>query len=247
MDSGKVTALTEGYGCTLEQGEIIFHRPMETHAHVSEKNIFNSMLVVSFTTNSPDMMFFDQKIFKLEKSQKAFLSIFINEIKNVLCTVRYPNNVSKLDFSIVSPESYQLLECYFIALLITLFRTENKLGSKIEHSEAAELVAQNTLLELIIEYMKNNLQASLTLKDICSQFYISNSKLCKLFNMVLEQSPIKYFNYLKIKEAQKLLSDNTKTITDISDSLGYSSIHNFLRAFKNSIGVSPLEYRNKIL
>ncbi len=247
VDSGKITALNEGYARTLEQGELIFHKPMETHAHVSYEDILNSMLVISFNTDSPAMSFFDNKVFKLEKPQKTLLKILTDEAKeNLHATKEYDNSINLvLDNS--TPETYQMIECYFIELLIKLFRSENRLSSKMERSTDARMLGQNTLLELILEFMNNNINIPLTLKDICSQFYISNSKLCKLFNEFLQKSPIEYFNDLKIKQAKILLADNSKSITDVSDSLGYSSIHNFSRAFKNSVGTSPLEYRNKIL
>ena len=37
VDSGKINAVTNGVGLTLDEGQVIFHEPMETHAHVSWK------------------------------------------------------------------------------------------------------------------------------------------------------------------------------------------------------------------
>ena len=84
VDSGEITAVTDGFGRTLTQGQAIFHRPGEVHAHISNNLVPNNMLVVSFTTNSPEMMFFDRKVFLLEKVPKTLLTLFINEAKNAL-------------------------------------------------------------------------------------------------------------------------------------------------------------------
>lgn len=51
---------------------------------------------------------------------------------------------------------------------------------------------------------------------------------------------------LKMKEAKKLIREKNHSVTQISDMLGYSSIHNFSRAFKKKIGFSPIEYRQQI-
>jgi quercetin dioxygenase-like cupin family protein len=77
VDSGKINAVTNGIGLTLSQGQVIFHRPMEIHAHVSNKVVPNNMLVVSFTTKSTSMDFFDKKIFSLDniKLQCYILSL----------------------------------------------------------------------------------------------------------------------------------------------------------------------------
>ena len=36
VDSGSINAITNGIGCTLSQGQAIFHEPMEMHAHISD-------------------------------------------------------------------------------------------------------------------------------------------------------------------------------------------------------------------
>ena len=51
---------------------------------------------------------------------------------------------------------------------------------------------------------------------------------------------------LKIKEAKKLIRENNYSISQISDMLGYSSIHIFSRAFKKAVGLSPTAYRKSI-
>ncbi|MBQ5801211.1 MAG: AraC family transcriptional regulator, partial [Clostridia bacterium] len=60
VDSGEVIAVTDGIGRTLTQGQVIFHGPMEIHAHVSNKIVSNSMLVISFSSRSEAMNFFDK-------------------------------------------------------------------------------------------------------------------------------------------------------------------------------------------
>ena len=57
---------------------------------------------------------------------------------------------------------------------------------------------------------------------------------------------MEYFGGLKIKEAKKLLRKEDLSVSRISDMLSYSSIHNFSRSFKKSVGISPTDYRKKI-
>ena len=67
VDSGKINAITNGVGCTLEQGQAIFHQPMEIHAHISDNKVSNNMVVISFTTDSLAMQYFKNKTFTLDK------------------------------------------------------------------------------------------------------------------------------------------------------------------------------------
>lgn len=113
------------------------------------------------------------------------------------------------------------------------------------HNENSRAIAQNTLINLIIEYFKKNIYSSLSLNDICTQFLICKTQLYDLFNKNLGTSPIDYFNALKIKESKKLLREEF-SVNYIADKMGYLNIHSFSRAFKNQTGFSPTEYRKSI-
>ncbi len=89
VDSGKVNAITNGNARTLSQGELIFHRPSELHAHASNRKDPNCMLVVSFSTSSEAMEFFHKKVFTADKTVKTLLSLFISEATPTFCTAFY--------------------------------------------------------------------------------------------------------------------------------------------------------------
>ena len=97
-----------------------------------------------------------------------------------------------------------------------------------------------------ITELKDYGKVNITLKDVCSHFYQSKSQLCKIFRESMGQSPMEYYMNLKIKEAKKLIREQNHTITEISNLLGYSSIHNFSRAFKKAVGMSPTAYSKSI-
>ena len=75
---------------------------------------------------------------------------------------------------------------------------------------------------------------------------MGKTQLCTLFKEHCGEGPIEYYSMLKIARAKKLLLDGV-SVSKISDMLGYSSIHNFSRAFKKTVGVSPTEYKKKII
>ena len=247
VDSGEINAVTDGIGRTLSQGQVIFHRPMELHAHISNKIVSNSMLVVSFTCDSEAMEYFDKKIFTLEKSSKTLLSLFISEAKVALGSI--PNEYADkepLDFSGAPFGSLQLLECYLTEFLLTLKRSNSESISKVTRTEDSRTLAHSSIVELITAYLNDGVYGNITLSDICTKFYIGKTHLCALFKEYCGEGPIEYYQNLKIAKAKKLLLDGV-SVSKISDMLGYSSIHNFSRAFKKSVGVSPIEYKRKIL
>jgi AraC-like DNA-binding protein/quercetin dioxygenase-like cupin family protein len=247
VDSGEINAVTDGIGRTLSQGEIIFHRPMEIHAHISNRVVPNNMLVVSFSAGGDAMEVFDKKIFTLGKTEKTLLSLFIKEAKVALGEI--PNeysNKNPLDFSRAPTGSLQLLECYLTELLLVLMRSENAVSGAKKTENAREL-AESSITELIITYLKDNVYDRLTLTDICNRFFMGKSQLCKLFDEQVGEGPIEYYLGLKIAEAKRLLREDGLSVSKISDMLGYSSIHNFSRAFKKAVGASPSDYKKRIV
>lgn len=247
VDSGEISAVADGLGRTLSQGQVIFHRPMELHAHVSNRVVPNNMLVVAFSSDSPAMDFFDKKIFTLDKTAKTLLTLFVKEVREALG--RIPSDYGDrdpLDFSDAPFGSLQLLSCYLTEFLLLLGRGGDAAGKRVRRSEDSRELAQSSITELIVGYMRENLYTSLTLSDICGRFFMGKSQLCKLFDEQMGEGPIEYYSRMKMAEAKRLLLRDELSVSRISDMLGYSSIHNFSRAFKRSVGFSPSEYRKRV-
>ncbi len=248
VDSGSIVAITDGEGIPLSQGQIIFHQPGELHAHTSDTRVPNSMLVVSFTCDSPAMKFFAKKIFTLDKSTKVLLSLFIEETQNALGEI--PNSYEwkeQLNFSNEKFGSTQLLSCFLTEFLIRLTRMKSAVESRALPIEKRRNIAQTSISEMIIDYMNDNVYQSLTLDDICKHFMLEKSQLTYIFKNNTGKTIIRYYNHLKIKEARRLLRKGENNISQISDMLGYSCIHAFTRAFKQAVGLSPSEYRKKVI
>ena len=245
VDSGQINAVTDGIGRTVKEGEVIFHRPGELHAHVSDRVAPNDLLIVSFTSNSEAMRHFDRKIFALDKTGKALMRIFKSEAREALGSALGAYEDRNILENLAVPDgALQLLECYLTEFLLILMRSEED-GDIAVRTENSRALAQSSIAELVVSYLEESVYGELCLADLCKRFYMGKSQLSKLFEEYTNDSPMGYFAKLKIAEAKRLLRQEDLSVSRISDMLGYSSIHNFSRAFKRSVGVSPLEYRGK--
>lgn len=249
VDNGKAIAITDGTSVELPQGHVIFHEPNEIHAHISDKNKPNNMLVISFTANSPLMQFFKKKIFRLDSTEKTLLSLFIKEAKVALGKI--PNQFtdkSNLDFSKAPLGAPQLLDCYLTEFLIRLARSTNfSQQPEILEESAARGASVNALATLAIYHMQQNIYKPLSLEELCACCICGKSNLNKVFKQATGQSPMNYYTNLKMNEAKKLLRQDNLSVSEISDMLGYTTIHNFSRAFKKCTGFSPIGYLKSIL
>ena len=245
VDKGEIIALTDGKSSTLSEGQAIFHKPGELHAHTSNGEVANNMLVVSFTCRSECMSFFENKTFTLDKTSKTLLSLFLKESENALGEISNDfYDKTPLDFSECKFGSAQLLKYHFTEFLIKLLRGGASMSFNTANTRQA---TQDTLAEMIVSYMKNNIHKPITLNDICDNFFLRKSQLSIIFKEYTGKSPMRYYSDLKIDEAKKLLREDELSVSEISEKLNYSGIHNFSRAFKEATGFSPLGYKKSII
>ena len=83
----------------------------------------------------------------------------------------------------------------------------------------------------------------MTISDICREFNISSSRLKRLFRENEACGVIDFFISLKIDRAKALISEGGMNFTQISERLGFSSLHYFSRVFRQRTGMTPSEYR----
>ena len=245
VDKGKIVAFSDGKSSTLDEGQAIFHKPGESHAHVSNGQVANNMLVVSFSSDSEGMEFFKNKTFNLDKTSKTLLSLFLKEAERALGKISNDYyDETPLDFSGGVFGSAQLVELHFVEFLIKLLRGGADVSS---NTLITRDVTQDTFAEMIVAYMKNNIYNPITLNDICDNFFLRKSQLSIIFKEYTGKSPMRYYSDLKVSEAKKLLREDVLSVSEISEKLNYSGIHNFSRAFKEVTGFSPTGYKKSIL
>lgn len=93
-------------------------------------------------------------------------------------------------------------------------------------------------------YMAENLDATWDLGMVASKFNMSRPHFNCQFKAVTGTTPAVYANELRMQKATRLLCDRTRpSVSDISDALGFSASANFIRFFRNHVGLSPYQFR----
>ncbi len=248
VDKGSIIAITDGIGFPLSQGQAIFHEPDEIHAHISDNEVANNMLVITFSCDSSAMEFFRKKTFTLDKTSKTLLTLFMSEAKDAMGGIPCEYSDRRpLDFSKEKFGASQLMNFHFTEFLIKLIRGGSEIGDRIRADAQSRIIAKNTTVDLICDYMQEHISENITLEHICNHFFIGKSQLSAMFRERTGESPMQYCANLKVSEAKKLLREDNLSVSQITDALGYSGIHIFSRAFKQSTGFSPTEYKKSIL
>lgn len=111
-------------------------------------------------------------------------------------------------------------------------------------SELLEKKFTNRNLAKMTEYIKTSYSDSISLSSLAKRFELSESYISRLFREEFNARPSDYINKVRIERAKDLLIHTNMSITDISESVGYSSLYYFSRIFKSNTGISPRDFRD---
>jgi AraC-like DNA-binding protein len=100
--------------------------------------------------------------------------------------------------------------------------------------------------ERCLSYLSENFcDANLKIETLCDFGYVSRSSLQRYFLRYLGVPPKQYLLQLRLNKAIDLLANESKTISEIAVSCGFSDEKYFSRIFKQQYGISPSDARHR--
>lgn len=203
---------------------------MEGYSEELLLSMTNEIKKINFLKKRKPSMAYDKQIGEFFTVSCALLHAFLTQILLLLLerTVRdhLPDFLTK-DHPFFSParESWDTLNNQVVPINNVHFKKQS-----------------NKLVEQIIDYMNNNLDKNYSIDDIAQEFLVGSSNLKKIFKRETNSSIITYYKTLKMQAAKQWIKENELSYTEISDRLGFSSLHHFSAAFKKFTGLSPSKY-----
>ena len=247
VDKGESEVMADEEGYRLNQGDIIFHKPNEFHSIWANKRIAPNLVVIAFECKSETMKYFEKKIFSLGDTERNLLATIVSEgFKAFLPPLDMPgiNILKKNQASTFGCE--QIIKIHLEFLLINLVRKYNSHENENRLSTIAKQRSEDDIIKRINTFMSENISSNLTLDQICSFLNMGRTHLKTMFKAKTGMGASEYFKLLKIEKAKFQIREEQHNLTEISEKLGYSSIHSFSRHFKSVTGMSPSEYTKTI-
>lgn len=227
VDKGELLTTIDGVSYHLKQGDLIFYAPMQFHTQSTFEKISSSYLTINFKMNFNHADLLCNKIFSLKRDSYFIVTRLIEELSN--------DNLYSNDLSL----------CYLKELIIQMLRLDNSHF----HSKPTTNMQQtyeNELLNDILLYIDDNIYEKISVSTLCDHFCISTSMLHSLFRKNMNNTAKNYINELKLSKSKELIRNSTHTLSEISEMLGFSSIHYFSKKFKSYFNISPTEYSKSI-
>lgn len=106
--------------------------------------------------------------------------------------------------------------------------------------------SKRKVIQDIEEIITKNLDKEISLEKIAAQLYLNPSYLSRLFKENVGKSYTKYVTEKRIERAKELLREQNYKIYEVGELVGYENTKYFNKIFKELVGVTPKEYRERV-
>ncbi len=249
IDKGEMICTADKRQFVLKGGELTFHKPNEFHNLSGNASAAPNVSILTFECKSKAMKDFEGKIIRLSAEEKALLSMLFEEGISAFRLVDEKNPLlQQLEKVQDAPfGSSQMTKNLLEIFLIKLHRNKDVLPKRSRYNYKVNGVEIPHDVKEILDVLENNLYNRLTIHDVAKKVGKSVSTVKNLFALYKPNGIIRYYNYLKIEEAKKLIREGKYNFTQISELLEFDTPQYFSGCFKRFTRMSPLEYKNSII
>lgn len=240
--SGKCIQYIDDKSVTFQQGDIFILAPGVRHGiYLEDDDILINVLIRQSTF---------QEIFNsVIQHQNQLALFFISSLYQKDC-IQYILFHTAGDEKILEYIMEMYAEQFFrdeysdniICHLLSIFfvyltRTYRKTSEIPKHTKKI-----TSFEDKILHYILTNYR-TVSLNELARYFYISESHCSRLIREITQMNFSDFLFTYRMQKGQTMLKNNSWSVAEISDKLGYSNPETFIRAFKRFSGMTPAQYR----
>jgi len=124
------------------------------------------------------------------------------------------------------------------------YLTQDERLKEILNSDLNDVNNNITVIKLAKDYIINNYNKNISLKDVADEVYLSQNYLSELFKKEIGEGFYDFLSKYRIKKAKEILLTTNLKVYEIAQMVGYNDSITFGRAFKRITGTTPNNFRN---
>lgn len=129
---------------------------------------------------------------------------------------------------------------------IVLERLSRKLGEKQKLIPTITFSTTNSKsFDELVQYIMINYAKRITLDSLSSQFHISANYICSLFAKYYNSSLTIFLTSLRMKEAERLITETDKSFKEVAILCGYPDYFYFCKIFKRHFNITPSQFKEQ--
>lgn len=201
--------------CFMAESGLLDHHPATTHWHYVEQ----------FKRDYPKVAL--KPDFFITQSDRIYCAASLNALADIIVHII---------FQIYGKVAAQHVERNFSHEIRKPYEEQRYLEGAVDrHSD--ELITQ------IQFWMRTNLNSTLTLQEVASQFGISQRSFTRRFKAANGVNAMTYWQKLKVESAKELLASSNLSIQEIAFQMGYQDQSHLTKLFKKELSTTPRDYR----
>ena len=240
IKDGYTDLYVDGSIVNLKKGQLIIIAPNTYHGKPDSPPELGTGVhtIISFESSSLILKELYNTPITLNEEQIGQYLKISNLGLNIFEFAQTENNVGGMKpKSSVLPYELEALKKQLELFLIELYHT-NVAGNTSKPSHA--------VISSLNDYLYENITQNITVEEMSRRVCVSPTILRKYVHEHYGCGPHQHFINIKINEAKHLIKSGNMNFTEISEYLGFETIHYFSRQFKNRVGKSPREFLKDI-
>ena len=213
--SGKCIQYINGEPIECKPNSIIFLTPTDMHSATVIEPI--ELINLNFDTNHIDS---DLRLL-------CDKSMYCHNISDTFISLLYDEYNSDLEYNLLLQK--HLLNCLIAQI--------------VRHAIICDKAINKNIPLEIAKYIQMNYNKSITLDVLSASFGYTPNYLSNQFHKTIGKTIKQFILDTRLDHAAKFLLTTTNSVTDICFASGFTSLSNFLRAFKSKYNQSPNSYR----
>ena len=228
MKQGRSGALVESVPCEIGNDTLFIAFPNQLHAYEGRERQEYHLLIVNPTLFPELSGVFgaylpSSPLLKKASDHPELLTL----IELIAAEAKKPEGDER-----VKEASLRGLGLAFFSALFRVLPMEKKNGT------------QSDAMRRILEYCAQNYREPLSLDRLSEELHMSKYYISHLFSERYHTGFSDYIGSLRLADACRYLECTDKSVTEISELVGFGSTRTFNRAFLRHYGVSPSDYRS---
>lgn len=222
--SGDVSFAVENTIYPIVPGSVIITKPYEYHHCVYHSNSLHKHIWILFSAEENEELF--DLFFERKPGTGNLLILRQEQLEKVatLCERLLRDPVSEF-------EKHYL----FFRLIQYLYDAESP-EEPDNHSPES--------LKLALNYMAQHLREPMTIRQLAQTAHVSVNTLERHFAENLNVSPSRYLKRKRLANAARMLSGGS-SVAEACEQSGFPDYSNFIAMFRQSYGMTPLQYRKR--
>lgn len=244
---GSFDVFLNGVMYTFSKGDLLIINSKEVHRIIAKTDGFNSYIWFRFASEL--VYSAEQSLFEIKYVLPFLMSNSEHEkviTSEKLVNSGIPEIIQEMYDEYTEKEyGFELaVKSYICKVFLWILRYWHNDGVNLNIDENR---TGKTAVDLskVFSYVSENYSSDIMVSDMAKMCCMSYSYFSRVFRETTGQTFSEYVNFVRLREAQRLLATTDMSVTEVAFRTGFSSSSHFVCRFRKAKGITPKQFKKQ--